>query len=55
MYICTGKPAFVLALATALTLAGTAEATRLGETRTRQYRTASFSRTEDQGQASFRG
>ena len=38
MYICTGKPAFVLALATALTLAGTAEATRLGETRTRQYR-----------------
>ena len=38
MHISTGKPAFVLALATALTLAGTAEATRLGETRTRQYR-----------------
>ena len=38
MHISTRKPAFVLALAIALTLVGTVEATRLGEVRTRQYR-----------------
>ena len=38
MHISTGKPAFVLALAIALTLVGTVEAKRLGEVRTNQYR-----------------